>query len=219
MKLFGLPHSPYSARVRMQIYAKDIDVELAAPEGFGTEQFKRFNPLGKVPVLDTGKRLLPESIIIMDYLEDTHPEPALRPSEPGERAVMNLFCRFPDLYLQPVVFPLFQQLTADPRDERSLRTNIAGLEAQLSRLDELIERYERQDHSRLDLADCALVPVVYYAIRVPEILNGAEVLAQCPLVADWWRWVQAQAPAARVLEEMETSLQAFLNRTAGAAPA
>ena len=44
MKLIGLPHSPYSARVRMQIYAKGIEVEFAAPEGFGTERFKRFKP-------------------------------------------------------------------------------------------------------------------------------------------------------------------------------
>ena len=173
MKLIGLPHSPYSARVRMQVYAKGIDLEFAMPEGFGTEQFKRVNPLGKVPVLDTGDRMLPESIVIMDYLEDIHPQPALRPIDPDERAVMNLFSRFADIYIQPVLFPLFLQLTANPRDGESVQENTAGLRLQLANLDRLIERYQRRDHDRLDLADCSLAPILFYATRVPAILDGS----------------------------------------------
>ena len=218
MKLIGLPHSPYSARVRMQIYAKGIEVEFAAPEGFGTERFKRFNPLGKVPVLDTGEKLLLESIVIMDYLEETHPQPPLRPTDPGERAVMNLFCRFPDIYIQPALFPLFLQLTANPRDEGSVRENTVDLRAQLTILDTLIERYERRNHGRLDLADCALVPILFYAIRVPSILDGSDVLADAPLVRAWWQWVQTEEPAVRVVRELDTSLQAFLQRTGGSNP-
>lgn len=216
MKLIGLPHSPYSARVRMQAYAKGIELEHAAPEGFGTEEYRRFNVLGKVPVLDIGDRLLPESIVIMDYLEDTHPTPALRPADPAERAVMNVFCRFPDVYVQPVLFPLFQQLNASPRDERVTRDLTAGLEAQLTALDQLIERFGRGAHDRLDLADCALVPIIYYAVRVPALLDGSDVLANAPLVAAWWRWAGSQAPAARVLEEIRTALETFLQRTGGA---
>ena len=212
MKLFSLPHSPYSARVRMQVYAKGIDLEIATPEGFATERFKRYNPIGKVPVLDTGDRLLPESIVIMDYLEDTHPEPPLRPADPGERAVMNLFYRFADVYIQPALFPLFQQLTAKPRDEQSVRDNGTLLGAQLAMLSRLTQRYQRQSHDRLDLADCALAPIIFYAIRVPELLDIADVLADAPLVAAWWQWVQAQPPAARVIGEMDTALRAFLHR-------
>ena len=216
MKLIGLPHSPYSARVRMQVYAKRIAVEHAAPEGFGTEEYRRFNVLGKVPVLDTGDRLLPESIVIMDYLEDTHPTPALRPADPAERAVMNVFYRFPDVYLQPVLFPLFQQLTAHPRDEDAVRDHTASLVAQLTALDQLIERFGRESHDHLDLADCALVPIMYYAVRVPALLDGSDVLANAPRVAAWWRWVRSEAPAARVLEEIKTALEAFLQRAGGA---
>lgn len=212
MKLIGLPHSPYSARVRMQVYAKGIDLEHALPEGFGAEQFRRFNLLGKVPVLDTGDRLIPESIVIMDYLEDTHPEPALRPADPGERAAMNVFYRFPDVYIQPLLFPLFLQLTARPRDEDCVQENIAGLSGQMTVLGQLIERFGRTGHKRLDLADCALVPILYYSRRVPEILKGADVLAGAPLVARWWQWVQSREPAARVIGEIETALEAFLQR-------
>ena len=212
MRLIGLPHSPYSARVRMQVYAKGIELEHAAPEGFRTEQFKRFNPLGKVPVLDIGDRCIPESSVIMDYLEDTHPVPALRPADPAERAGMQVFSRFPDLYIQPVLFPLFLQLLADRRDEDCIRANIAGLAAQLHTLDQLIERFGRATHDRLDLADCSLAPILHYAISVPKLLDGTDVMADAPLVAAWWGWVRSQAPAARVIEEIEAALRAFLQR-------
>lgn len=213
MRLIGLPHSPYSARVRMQVYAKEIELEHAEPEGFRTEGFKRFNVLGKVPVLDTGEVCIPESSVIMDYLEDIHPSPALRPADPGERAIMHIFCRFPDLYIQPVLFPLFLQLIGDSRAEDRVREGIEGLTTQMALLDRLMERYGRDAHDRLDLADCALVPVLYYAIRVPELLDGTDVLADAPLVGRWWRWARSAAPAARVLEEIETALDSFLRRS------
>lgn len=212
MKLIGLPHSPYSARVRMQVYAKGIELEHAEPEGFRTERFKRFNPLGKVPVLDTGEVCIPESSVIMDYLEDIHPSPALRPADPDERAIMHLFCRFPDLYVQPLLFPLFLQLISDSRSEDRVREGIKDLTTQMAVLDELMERYGRDVHDRLDLADCALVPIMYYARRVPSMLDGTDVLADAPRVAQWWRWAQSQVPAARVIEEIETALDAFLQR-------
>ncbi len=218
MKLIGLPHSPYSARVRMQIYAKGIDVEIAAPEEFGTEAFKRFNPLGKVPVLDTGERMLPESTVIMDYLEDTHPHPPMRPADPGQRALMSLFCRFPDVYIQPALFPLFQQLTANPRDGRSVRENRVNLCAQLTNLERLMSRYDRGIRDRLDLADCALVPILFYATQVPAILDGTDVLTDVPLVRAWWQWVRDEEPAARVLRELDTSLRTFLQRSGGSNP-
>ncbi len=105
MKLINLAHSPYAARVRMLAYAKGIELDLVAPEGLNTPEFKQFNILGKVPVLDTGEQLIPESIVIMDYLEDVFPEPALRPKDPARRALMNIFYRFPDVYIQPVLLP------------------------------------------------------------------------------------------------------------------
>jgi glutathione S-transferase len=212
MKLINLAHSPYAARVRMVAYAKGIELEYAAPEGLRTPEFKQFNILGKVPVLDTGEILVPESIVIMDYLEDTHPEPPLRPADPERRARMNIFYRFPDVYIQPVLLPLFRQLGASPRDDEQVAQNVAALEEQLGLLDELLERFERYGHNDLDLADCALAPIMYFAVAVPRMLSGAEVLADTPRVQGWWQWVQTQAPVAKVLEEIEEGMRAFMGK-------
>ena len=69
MKLINLAHSPFAARVRTVAYAKGIELEYLSPEGFRTPEFKQFNILGKVPGRDTGEQLMPESSVIMDYLE------------------------------------------------------------------------------------------------------------------------------------------------------
>ena len=212
MKLINLAHSPFAARVRIQAYAKGIELQYVAPEGLRTPEFKRFNVLGKVPVLDTGRQLIPESTVIMDYLEDAHPEPALRPKRLEERAVMNLFYRFPDLYIQPVLRPLFQLLLAKDRDGQSVTENIAALNAQFRMLDALIERFEREDHARLDLADCALTPFLFYATYLPPLLKGGDPLAEAPRVAAWWQWLQAQAPVAKVLAELDEGLRAFIEK-------
>ena len=44
------------------------------------------NPLGKVPVLEEDSFVLPESEVIMEYLEERYPEPALLPADPAARA-------------------------------------------------------------------------------------------------------------------------------------
>ncbi len=213
MKLINLAHSPYAARVRMVAYAKGIELDYVAPEGFRTVEFKQFNILGKVPVLDTGEQLIPESIVIMDYLEDTHPEPALRPADAAKRAQMNIFYRFPDVYIQPVLLPLFQQLGANPRDDDLIVEKVAALDAQLQLLDELLERFDRYGHSNLDLADCALAPIMYFAVAVPQMLNGSDVLVNAPKVANWWQWVQQQEPVARVLTEVQEGLASFMGKS------
>ena len=210
MKLINLAHSPFAARVRIQAYAKGIELQYVAPEGLRTPEFKRFNVLGKVPVLDTGRQLIPESTVIMDYLEDAHPEPALRPKRPEERAVMNLFYRFPDLYVQPVLRPLFQLLLAKDRDGRSVAEGIAALNAQFQLLDALLERFGREDHACLDLADCALTPFLFYAVHLSQRLGGDDPLADAPRLTDWWGWAQSQKPVAKVLAEIEEGLRAFM---------
>jgi len=196
----------------MVAYAKGIDLEYLSPEGLRTPQFKHFNILGKVPVLDTGERLIPESIVIMDYLEDLYPEPALRPHDPEKRALMNIFYRFPDVYIQPVLLPLFKQLGVEVRDDDEIIENIAALDIQLQLLDELLERFERYGHGNLDLADCALAPIMYFSVAVPRLLNGADVLANSPRVAGWWEWAQEQEPVSRVLAEMEEGMLVFMKK-------
>ena len=66
--------------------------------------------------------------------------------------------------------------------------------------------------SRCCILNCALAPIMYYAVAVPRMLNGSDVLANSPRVANWWHWVQQEQPVARVLAEVEEGLQSFMGQ-------
>jgi glutathione S-transferase len=48
------------------------------------------NPVGKVPVLEEGSFVLPESDVIMEYVEERYSDPALLPADPAARALVRL---------------------------------------------------------------------------------------------------------------------------------
>src|SRR5205809_8025758 len=87
MKLYSADLSPYSARVRMQIYAKGIaDITFEQPADWGLPKFREKFPIGRVPVLDIDGDLIPQFEVIAEYLEAIYPEPSLLVSAPSETA-------------------------------------------------------------------------------------------------------------------------------------
>lgn len=88
MKLIDAPRCPYCARVRIALAEKGIEPERVEVDlGNRPQWLLELNPpSGRVPVLDE----LPESEVIMEYLEELHPEPALLPREAVARARARL---------------------------------------------------------------------------------------------------------------------------------
>src|SRR5258706_12872199 len=107
MKLYSGDLSPYSARVRMQIYAKGIgDITLERPASFGTPKFREDNPIGRIPVLDIDGDLMPESEVISEYLEEVYPEPSMLGATPRETAHIRTVARVGDIYIMNNMFML-----------------------------------------------------------------------------------------------------------------
>src|SRR5580658_5329634 len=107
MKLYSWDLSPYSARVRMQIYAKgltDIAIE-EAPTVF-TKQFYQDHPIGRIPFLEIDGEATPESDVIAAYLEEIYPEPSLLGATPRENAHVRTLARIGDIYLMNTTFTL-----------------------------------------------------------------------------------------------------------------
>ena len=120
MKLYSLPLSPYSARVRGALYAKQLDIEInAPPEGWRqSEEFRQINPARRVPVLilDDGTAL-PESGVIVEYLEDAFPATPLRPKDAKDLAQVRLITNIADLYVMQAAMPIFFLLDVERIDE------------------------------------------------------------------------------------------------------
>ena len=92
MKLYEYFRSSAAYRVRIALNFKGMEyeslaVDLRAPaSGQRTEQFLAVNPEGLVPVLVDGERTFTQSLAIIEYLEETRPQPPLLPAAPRDRA-------------------------------------------------------------------------------------------------------------------------------------
>jgi len=92
MKLYGFFRSSASYRARIALNLKGIayeavPVDLRAPASAQRRpEFLELNPEGLVPVLVDGRTTVTQSLAIIEYLEETHPEPPLLPAAPAERA-------------------------------------------------------------------------------------------------------------------------------------
>ncbi|MBV8341316.1 MAG: maleylacetoacetate isomerase [Gammaproteobacteria bacterium] len=95
MKLYGYFRSSATYRVRIALGLKGISwetvvVDLRAPaRGQHTSEFRAVNPHGLIPVLIDGEHTVTQSLAILEYLEETHPQPPLLPRAPAERAAVR----------------------------------------------------------------------------------------------------------------------------------
>ena len=92
MRLHGYFRSSAAYRVRIALNLKGIAwesavVDLRPPTSAQhTPEFRALNRLGLIPVLEDGDSILTQSLAIIEYLEETHPDPALLPRAPLARA-------------------------------------------------------------------------------------------------------------------------------------
>ena len=98
MKLYDHPQSPNCRKVRLYLAEKGLSVPLQPVDLLAGEQrspeFLRRNPFGAVPILelDDGS-VIPESLAIIEYFEELHPEPPLLGTDSLSRALVRAWER------------------------------------------------------------------------------------------------------------------------------
>ncbi|MBI3453807.1 MAG: glutathione S-transferase family protein [Rhodospirillales bacterium] len=222
MKLYSLPLSPYAARVRGAIYAKGLPVEIATPpDGWRTSpEFRAINPMLRIPVLvlDDGASI-PESAVIVEYLEDAYPGPALRPRSATALARVRLITAVADLYVMQAMMPVFHMADAATRDETAIKAQCAKLDTGLAQLDGLLDAGAYAHDGRLTTADVWLTPVRFS-------LDALLGFANLPTLLDRHKAVKAYAEVAkrdpvlgRIWNEMADGLKSFMASRAENRPA
>jgi len=208
MKLYSGDLSPYSARVRMQIYAKGItDITLERPATFGTPQFRKDHPIGRIPVLDIDGDYMPESEVIAEYLEEIYPEPSMLGKTPRETAHIRTVARIGDIYIMNNMFMLSPQSRAETRNEGIVELLGGQVTRNIKALDKIIGTDGFACSGRLTMADCALTPALFLVENVLPSVGVEDPIAKAPNVAAYWAAIKTNEHAAKTLAELHRGLE------------
>lgn len=116
--LYGAPFSPFVRKVRLALKHKGIDYKLIPVMPIGDDQPAEFtanSPLGKIPLLHTGKIWLPDSSVICAWLDRVHPERPLLPDDANTAARALWYQKYADDHIAGVVGPhLFAEIIVAP---------------------------------------------------------------------------------------------------------
>lgn len=207
MKLYQSWLSPFAARCRIQIYAKDLSgVMFEAPDAG-----RSLNPIGKSPILADGDLVLSESAVICEYLEEWRPNPPMLPRDPAARAQNRLMGRVVDLYLYPSVRDLYRLANAEDRSSAQVSEVMAELAKWLEVLAATLRKggHTQEGYAqggRLSLADCAIVPMLFLTADLLPRFDAGERTQAPELLDRYWRDVQHVPACARVIGEMRQAL-------------
>lgn len=168
---------PYVQRAAIALTEKEVPFErvtinLADKPAW----FRRLSPLGKVPLLRIGDRVLFESNVILEYLEETQPNP-LHPADPLERAEHRAWIEFGSAILNEIA-----KLYAAP--------DAAQFDLQRERLAARFERIEERlggapwFGSAFSLVDAVYGPIFRYFDTFDRI-GDFGILAGKPKTAAW----------------------------------
>lgn len=210
MKLFDSLLSPYAGRVRLAIYAKGLEVEFIMPQTEAAATLPSYTPISKLPTMLHDGHVLPESEVINEYLEDIGTEPSLRPSDPILCARMRLLTRIGDLYIMYPMGELFGQISPVDRDQMKVDEQMVELAKGMSWLDHYLDGTSYAIDNRLTLADCALVPALFFYEQIGPMFGMVAPLKKYPKIEAYFKGIKENPHAARVLKEIDAALQKMM---------
>jgi glutathione S-transferase len=170
LTLYDADRCPYCARVRIVLSEKGLEHETVVVDlNDRPAWIYEKNPLGRVPVLEEDAFVLPESAVIMEYLEERYPEPPLWPADPAERAAGRLLVERFDQLSRPYY--------ALRRGDEEARDRLSG---ELGKLDAVLAGRPFLSGREFGIADAAYLPWILRA----ETMLGVD-LDQYAALAEW----------------------------------
>lgn len=137
------PLSPYAQKVKLALREKGVPFEVRVPTGIGAgvrdDAFSNASPRREVPALEHNGHTIFDSRIIVDYIEDTWPSPAISPITPAERARARMIEEAVDTQLEAIGWGLME-----------LRVFKRGDDAMRSALEQQAQRQIAQAHAWLE---------------------------------------------------------------------
>lgn len=167
MTLFSAPTDPWSHRTRIVVAEKGVTLDIVNVEpGKLPADLLDLNPYHSIPTLVDRDLVLYDSRVIIDYLDERFPHPALMPSDPVTRAQFRLA-----LYrIERDWYSLVEQIEQQPDKKQAVQQKQMLRDTILQSTEVFkIKPYFLSDE--FSLVDASIAPVLwrlpYYEIDLP----------------------------------------------------
>ncbi|MBP2231108.1 maleylpyruvate isomerase [Azospirillum agricola] len=204
MKVYGYFRSSAAYRLRIALNLKGLAAEeqvfvhLRRKEQSAPD-YLAVNPMGLVPALEENGQILTQSLAIIEYLDETRPEPALLPRDPLDRAwvrsiALAIACDIHPINNLRVLNHLRDRLGQDEESRNAwyahwVAEGFAGVEAMLAR------------DPRTGTFCYGETPTLADVCLVPQLFNAERL--NCPL--DAYPTIRRIAAAARALPAFQAA--------------
>lgn len=200
--------SPFGQRAKLALRAKGLLEKTKLKDTFGgTDDLGKLAPMRQIPILEHDGFVLPESQMIVDYLEDLSPQPSLLPDTPQKRTTARLLARIADLYVAPHFLTLIVGMRP-PERPADMAASFDALNKGLGFVEHYLagqSAYAVGDN--LSLADLALAPFMFYVPRLAA-WHGTASFPDTPKCAAYLETISRAPHIDEAFFEMESAYNA-----------
>lgn len=207
LKLCGFPVSNYYNKVKLALLEKGVTFA-EEQVNTGQEAMAAGSPAGKVPFLKTPQGVLCESQAIVEYLEETHPQPPLYPRDPFQRAKCRELIHFMELYLELPARRLYPEVyfggAVSDEVKRSAREQLEqGIKvlAQAATFTPFIAG------SEFTYADCAALAHLPLVSQCTKKIYGEDFTARIAALAPYLEQLRARPHAKKVNADRKADIE------------
>jgi len=203
MLLYEAPGSPYAQKIKIALREKSVPFDVEWPDSLGTGRtdgpFGLANPRTQVPMLVDGETRIFDSTIILEYIEESWPEPPLLPRSPAARATARMIEDVCDTQYEAVTWGC-GEVTAFGRATGELAETLKAAAARQTAVlqDWLTERLGDAPWFGAEMfgwADAAVAPLLHRSV-----LNGMGPAPGTTLAAWYQRLLERPSVAATFAE-------------------
>ncbi len=121
LKLHGAPISSYYNMVKLALLEKGFDFEEVRTGPNQSPEFLAISPMGKIPCLEVAEGFLSETDVILEFIQEIHPDFPLLPEDPFQRGKVRQIMRICELYVDQPMRPLLGSvLTGQPPSDHAV---------------------------------------------------------------------------------------------------
>lgn len=216
LTLYGINLSTFTRKVRLALLEKGIPYRLeVAP--MASPKVKALHPLGKIPVIEDEGLVVPDSSVIIAYLERAYPERPLYPASAAELARALWLEEYADTCLREAMLTFFAERVVKPVYQGKPADD-AVLAAAIAPRDEAFDHVEKQlAGKRFAVGESLTVADVAIGAQLITYCQGADGIdpGRWPGLAGYLAALQARPHWAAVHAEEAAALKAAWDRRKG----